>query len=315
MKNIKDLPSDLIETIITNMSPTLNTSPISKLKDDFISAVRLTINNNPDLKRQTYIEGMVNSQVRQYYGGSLKFSIRNRDGHTISVYAPNKYVLSNPISVGNIVGIKGSLHVFDKSLSSGHDFLQLKADEIRNIAIVNNDYRGLIGYVDKHKRKKGISFFGKKDFKIALITSSQSEAISDIHNCLEKIKIFTITDMYVNLYNSEEISKAITEAGSSHNFDVIILARGGTENIEVFNEYCILNSIFKSNTLVISAIGHASNNPLSNIVADIAEDTPSSSARLLLYRFKTYYKNKSILIALFIIAFAILAVYFYFHLK
>lgn len=66
--------------------------------------------------------------------------------------------------------------------------------------------------------------------------------------------------------------------------------------VDIFNEFPILNSIYKSRTPIISAIGHASSNPLSNIVADLSEDTPSSTARYVGYKYENYKKKKRNLI-------------------
>ena len=291
-KNERQLPEDLVRTIVSRIGNYMPALSVYDVKKEFCYALEKAF-NDPRLNKTTYLEGVVKSPVRYYnMNHFVTFRLVDKNGNEVSVFVPGMEKLKSHIEPGQLIGVKGTLHFYKDALWKGLDFLQIKALEVKKVGFISTDYEPLIQFVAKNKIKKNISFWRKKIFKIGLITSQYSEAVNDIHTCLNKHDVFHIEHIYTNLYDSEKIAETINEADIK-DYDALLLARGGTEKVEIFNDYRILNSIYNCNTLVISAIGHASSIPLSNFLSDIAEDTPSAAAKYLELNYLDFKRNRN----------------------
>lgn len=291
-----ELPKDLVQTLIEKLGASIPQTPFSSLKYRVIKLYHNAFLESELNNTDFYIEGKVTSQLRFHRGtDSVTFYIMNKDGEKISVYVPSKNNLLNHVRQGNIVGLKGKLHFYKDGIVNGYDYIQFRADEVRNIGEIRKDYGPLLRYVRANKKRKALKFMLKKDFTIALITSDTSEAILDIEKNLGHKRFFKIEKHFVNLYNPEEIANKICIIDQM-NYDGILIARGGLNKVEIFNDYRILNAIFKCNTVVMTAIGHASFNSLSDIVADYSFDTPSVAALKLNNEKNDYNRKRNYLI-------------------
>jgi len=63
--------------------------------------------------------------------------------------------------------------------------------------------------------------------------------------------------------------------------DVIILARGGggVEDLLPFSDEALCRAVFAATTPVVSAIGHETDTPLVDFVADLRASTPTPPSR------------------------------------
>jgi exodeoxyribonuclease VII large subunit len=76
---------------------------------------------------------------------------------------------------------------------------------------------------------------------------------------------------------------ALTELDADPAVDVIVLARGGgsVEDLLPFSDEGLIRAVFACTTPVVSAIGHETDVPLLDLVADVRASTPTDAARLL----------------------------------
>ena len=133
-------------------------------------------------------------------------------------------------------------------------------------------------------RKTNIPFLPKN---IGVITSPSGAVIEDIKRIISdrfpsRIILWPVSVQGVN--SEKQITSAIRGFNKITNKkdrpDVIILARGGgsAEDLLTFNTEGLVYSISESKIPIISAIGHESDNSLSDYAADLRSSTPSAAA-------------------------------------
>jgi exodeoxyribonuclease VII large subunit len=78
-----------------------------------------------------------------------------------------------------------------------------------------------------------------------------------------------------------EIVEALRRLDADPGVDVIVIARGGgsVEDLLPFSNETLVRAVAAAHTPVVSAIGHESDSPLLNYVADVAASTPTDAAR------------------------------------
>lgn len=112
---------------------------------------------------------------------------------------------------------------------------------------------------------------------VCLITSPSSEAISDFREGLKKYqRHLSIEIQGVNLLSPDSISAGIKEADSK-GFDVLVITRGGGQDLYLFNDPAVVAAVAECRTYTISGIGHASNKTDCDRVADLCVETPTSA--------------------------------------
>lgn len=130
------------------------------------------------------------------------------------------------------------------------------------------------------RHKKRIPRFPEK---IGIVTAVTGAAIQDI------LKVAKRRNPYVNLIlypakvqgegAAETIVKGIKRL-EKEKVDVMIVGRGGgsIEDLWCFNEEIVVRAIFESSIPIVSAVGHQTDNMLSDLVADFRAATPTEAA-------------------------------------
>ena len=79
----------------------------------------------------------------------------------------------------------------------------------------------------------------------------------------------------------EQIMEALRTLEQRPDVDVIIIARGGgsLEDLLPFSDEALARAVFAMRTPVVSAIGHESDNPILDLVADLRASTPTDAAK------------------------------------
>ena len=122
---------------------------------------------------------------------------------------------------------------------------------------------------------------------IGVITSPTGAAIRDILSVLKRrmpsIPITVVPTAVQGQQAAAEIINALHIAQASGMFDVLVLARGGgsQEDMWCFNDEHLARAIYDCPIPVISAIGHEVDFTIADFVADYRAPTPSAAAEVL----------------------------------
>ena len=133
--------------------------------------------------------------------------------------------------------------------------------------------------------------------KIGIVTSPTGAAIRDILKVFERrfanIGILIYPVRVQGIESAREISQGIRELNKAPDIDVIIIARGGgsQEDLWAFNEEIVARAIYDSKAPVVSAVGHEIDWTIADMIADLRAPTPSAAAEMVI-RSKEEFKDR-----------------------
>ncbi len=138
-----------------------------------------------------------------------------------------------------------------------------------------------MGYFAPQYKKK-ISPFSSR---IGIVTSKTGAAVQDICRIARDINPFVELYLYNALVQGNGAAQSIVrgiEALDRMDLDVIIIGRGGgsIEDLWAFNEEIVAESVFACNTPIVSAVGHETDDTITDLIADRRAATPSDAARI-----------------------------------
>ena len=119
--------------------------------------------------------------------------------------------------------------------------------------------------------------------KIGVVTSASGAAIQDIYQQLHKRYRLAEIVLHPTLVQGEGAAEGIVHAirvlNMRDDVDVLIVGRGGgsVEDLWAFNEEMVARAIFASRIPVVSAVGHETDESISDLVADHRAPTPSAA--------------------------------------
>ena len=133
-------------------------------------------------------------------------------------------------------------------------------------------------------RKRSLPRFPKK---VGVVTSSAGAVLHDIQNVLQRR--YPLTELVLSptvvqgADAAPRIAAALESLDRDGGCDVIIVGRGGgsLEDLWPFNEEVVARAIYACKTPVVSAIGHETDETISDYVADVRAPTPSAAAELV----------------------------------
>ncbi len=174
----------------------------------------------------------------------------------------------------------GGLYNFDvRSLhrvGEGNLFLQIQ--ELRQRLIKER-------VIDPSKRKK-IPILPKK---IGIITGMKTAALKDIFKQImdryPHINLLIVPAYMQGKFSRDSIAKALSHLSQKkYNCDIILLSRGGgsVEDLMSFNDEKVARAMFECKVPIISGIGHESDHPIADDVADMVGATPTDAAKIAL---------------------------------
>ncbi|WP_328340106.1 exodeoxyribonuclease VII large subunit [Micromonospora sp. NBC_00421] len=167
--------------------------------------------------------------------------------------------------------------------------LSLRADEIRQVGLGE-----LLARLEKLKkllaaeglfdrsRKRRPPFLPQR---IGLITGRASAAERDVLTNARRrwpaVEFRTVNVAVQGPGAVSQIVDALRVLDADETIDVIILARGGggIEDLLPFSDEALCRAVFACRTPVVSAIGHETDAPLVDYVADVRASTPTDAAK------------------------------------
>ena len=131
-------------------------------------------------------------------------------------------------------------------------------------------------------RKQPLPFLPRT---VGLITSAGSAAERDVvENARRRWPAVQIEIRHAAVQGpqaAEQVMAALRHLDAAGHVDVIVIARGGgsLEDLLPFSDEGLVRAVFACRTPVVSAIGHETDNPILDLVADQRASTPTDAAK------------------------------------
>ena len=167
--------------------------------------------------------------------------------------------------------------------------LSLRADEIRQVGLGEllarlERLKKLLGAegLFARERKRRLPFLPQR---IGLITGRASAAERDVlmntRRRWPSVDFRVINVAVQGPTAVPQIIDALKVLDNDDTIDVIVLARGGgsVEDLLPFSDEALCRAVFAARTPVVSAIGHETDAPLIDYVADLRASTPTDAAK------------------------------------
>jgi exodeoxyribonuclease VII large subunit len=172
---------------------------------------------------------------------------------------------------------------------AGRGTLSLRADEVRQVGL--GELLARLERLKKLLAAEGLFDPARKrrppflPGRIGLITGRASAAERDVLTNAKRrwpAVEFRVINVAVQGPSAvTQIIDALTVLDQDPSVDVIIMARGGgsVEDLLPFSDEALCRAVFGCRTAVISAIGHETDTPLLDYVADVRASTPTDAAK------------------------------------
>ncbi len=139
----------------------------------------------------------------------------------------------------------------------------------------------LLGYFDAENKKP----LPKYAQNIGILSSIDGAVFFDIFQSIRQVnQLCNVTLMDIRVQGEGAVQGIVQalKAADTMGFDLLILARGGGsfEDLLCFSDEEVVKAIYHLSTPIISAIGHETDNPLSDYAADKRAITPTEAGKL-----------------------------------
>ncbi|HEV2483060.1 MAG TPA: exodeoxyribonuclease VII large subunit [Puia sp.] len=186
-----------------------------------------------------------------------------RDGQLIevSVYLSKRFQAGSGridllLTLGELLAKKEK--VVDEQATKALDLLQKKA---------NAGYKDADAFIRKR-------LFEQKPIAVTIIVGQGAIIDQDIkHQLREAVLAYEFRYVRANLSQVPEITQALF---SNQETDILVIARGGGENMNVFDNPAIGEAALQLRCIFITALGHTSDEPLLQKIADKFFITPTA---------------------------------------
>ena len=191
---------------------------------------------------------------------------------------------AGPLTEGTVVAAWVRPTVWTKSGALTFECRELRpSGEGRLLAAIEQRKRMLQaeGLFDP-ARKRRLPFLPRR---IGLITGAGSAAERDVVTTITRrwpaAAVETRHALVQGPQAVEQVIDALRTLDAAYDVDVIVVARGGgsLEDLLPFSDEALARAVFACRTPVVSAIGHETDTPIIDLVADIRASTPTDAAK------------------------------------
>ncbi|HEX2902456.1 MAG TPA: exodeoxyribonuclease VII large subunit [Jatrophihabitans sp.] len=233
---------------------------------------------------EVWVEGQVAQFTRRPGVATYFLTLRDTDANISMQVTCHASVLTEPLAEGARVVLRARPDFYAERGS-----LSLRATEIRQVGIGE-----LLARIERLRQLLAAEGLFAADRKlrlpfmpggIGLITGRASAAEHDV---LENTRRRLPSARFVLENVATQGNTAVTEViaalqrlDANPGVDVIVIARGGgsVEDLLPFSNEALLRAVAAARTPVVSAIGHETDRPLLDLVADLAASTPTDAAK------------------------------------
>ncbi|MDQ0418655.1 exodeoxyribonuclease VII large subunit [Croceifilum oryzae] len=241
--------------------------------------------------KAVWIQGEITNFIHHTSSGHMYFSIKDQTAKMKAVMFKwsSRFILFKPKN-GDQVTIRGELYVYEKDGQ-----VQLKVLEMKNSG--QGDLYSKYLQLKERLEIEGLFTRPKKQIptfprRVGVITSAQGAVVRDIITTMKRryplTQIVLLPVAVQGMHAVREISEAILEMNRLADVDVLIVGRGGgsLEELWAFNEEVVVRAIAESIIPIVSAVGHETDNTLSDYVADLRAATPTAAAEMVVPDFQ-----------------------------
>lgn len=230
------------------------------------------------------LKGEISNFVR-HRTGHLYFALKDENAQIKAImFSSHANSLAFSPKDGDKVTITGSISLYAPQGSYSVQVSKMQLDGAGELYLKYLELKEklkTLGWFDKPS--KAIPSYPKT---IGVITSPTGAVIQDITNTVNRRYRLANILLYPALVQgttaAKSISDQINKANEDGTADVLIVGRGGgsMEDLWCFNELLTISAIYNSKIPVITAIGHETDNTLSDLVSDLRAPTPTAAAEL-----------------------------------
>jgi exodeoxyribonuclease VII large subunit len=232
-----------------------------------------------------WVEGQL-IEIKRRSGATQFLTLRDTVEEVSVSISTSQAVLdaAGPLTEGTLVAAWIKPTLWTKSGSLTYQCRELRpSGEGRLLAAIEQRKRMLQaeGLFDA-ARKKPLPFLPRR---IGLITAAASAAERDvIENIARRWPAAVVQVEHSLMQGPQAVGQVIDALGSlaKHpEVEVIIIARGGgsLEDLLPFSDEALARAVYACRTPVISAIGHETDTPILDLVADLRASTPTDAAK------------------------------------
>lgn len=231
-------------------------------------------------------------------GGHLYFSLKDESSNVKSIIWKSRNINKEEIIEGEKIiveakidyyGGNGSISlIIDKIINNeGQGDLHLKYEKIKQEFLIK-------GYFNKLRKRK----LPEQLKNILIITSESGAALQDFIYNLDNNNSnlnYDIIDVEVQgIKCPKNICRILNKFKLNNTYyDMVIITRGGGSFADLFgfSQSELIESVYDFHLPVLSAIGHMTDNPLLDLVADYTTPTPSLASQFIVDHNKNYLRK------------------------
>lgn len=236
---------------------------------------------------EIWVEGQIAQLTRRPGVGTQFLTLRDADANISLTVTCGRGVLGETIGEGSRVVMRARPDFY---LERGT--LSLRATVIRQVGLGE-----LLAQLERLKRllaAEGVFAADRKrtlpflPHTVGLITGRASAAERDVvENGRRRLRGARFRIENVAMQGPAAVTEVIAALGrldADPQVEVIIVARGGgsVEDLLPFSNESLVRAVAAASTPIVSAIGHETDTPLLDLVADLAASTPTDAAKRVL---------------------------------